>query len=114
MDRRGRGGRREQGACLSRLPQEAVPTAAEVPGGGFSSTPMALLDEQRRKYARFWKPAMGPYSYDWSPCEELPIMAPEELRAASRTFKRRAATTFDGFHPRHFAELSDGASRLWR
>ncbi len=97
--------------AFSRLPQEAVPAAAEVPGAAMSSTPEALLDEQRRKYAGLWRPANGPYEYAWGEADELPSLTPKQLREASRTFKRKTACTFDGFHPRHFAEMSDGALR---
>ncbi len=93
--------------AYSRLPQEVVAAAAEVPGGGFSSAPMALLEEQRRKFCRLWRPAAGPYRYDWDASEELPCLTPAQLREASRSFKRRTAQTFDGFHPRHFSELAD-------
>ncbi len=97
--------------AYSRLPQEVLPTAADVPGAAMSSTPEALLDEQRRKYGRMWRPADGPYTYHWNNVDELPLITPDEMREASRSFKRRTARTYDGFHPRHFAELSDGALR---
>ncbi len=95
--------------AYTRLPQEVVAAAAEIPGGGFSSAPTALLEEQRRKYCRLWKPAPAPYRYDWGPAEELPMLTVDQLREASQSFKRRTAQTFDGLHPRHFASLSDDA-----
>ena len=40
---------------------------------------------------------------------ELPPITVEELREASLSFKRTTASTYDGFHVRHFAMLSDEA-----
>ena len=46
------------------------------------------------------------------PCRQpLPAISPEEIRAASRTFKRNTSRSADGFHVRHFALLSDEALR---
>ncbi len=95
--------------AYSRLPQQAVPVAAKVPGGAVSAAPEALLDEQRRKYRELWRPSHKPFVYDWGPADELPLLTAEELRRAAKSFRERTAQTFDGFHPRHLGDLSDGA-----
>ncbi len=95
--------------AYSRLPQQALPTAAKLPGGAVSAAPEALLDEQRCKYRALWKPSPRPYSYSWHDVSELPILSAEQLREAARSFKERTSITFDGFHPRHLGDLSDDA-----
>ncbi len=95
--------------AFTRLPQRADTAAVETPGGAMSSTPDALLDHQRRKYAELWRPAQAPFAYVWRDKDELPIMTPHHLREAAKTFKWKTAVTYDGFHPRALAALSDGA-----
>eukprot|EP00974_Lingulodinium_polyedra_P049718 4781207-Lingulodinium_polyedra.AAC.1 len=54
-----------------------------------------------------------PGAIEW-PLPPLPVPkppSPKELRAVSLSFKLDT-TEPDGFHPRHFAMLSDGALRV--
>jgi len=44
--------------------------------------------------------------------EELEWIAPDQWRAASRTFPIKTASTFDGFHCRHIGMLSDDTLEL--
>ncbi len=39
--------------------------------------------------------------------QQLPRVTVDEFRAVLRSFPKRTAQTFDGFHPRHFDLLSD-------
>ncbi len=95
--------------AFSRLPQQAVPVAAKLPGGAISAAPEALLEEQRAKYRTLWKPYPRPFNYNWHDVSELPVLTADQIRQAAKTFKERTAITFDGFHPRHLGDLSNGA-----
>ncbi len=95
--------------AFTRLPQEAVPSAVTIGGSAVSSTPEALLTSQRDRFRSLWKPSPRQFFYEWNDKSELPRITPEQLRHASRSFKTQTATTYDGFHPRHFACLSDDA-----
>ncbi len=46
--------------AFSRIPQEVVPSAVATEGGAMSSTPGALMETQREKYRKLWRPAHGP------------------------------------------------------
>ncbi len=101
-------GARRAHAC-TRLPQEAVPTAAKMQGGTMSSRPEALLGAQRDKFRAHWRPADGAYHYKWPSRDELPLQSPGHLRETALTFPWKTASTFDGFHPRQLADLTDDA-----
>ncbi len=98
--------------AFSRLPQEVIPEAVELVRGTMSGTPEDLLAAQRNKYRELWKPAQGPFHYKWRDKDELPQLTPEQLRTASSSFRARTAQTYDGFHPRQLACLSDDALRI--
>ncbi len=93
--------------AFSRTPEAWVPTVEKTSGGALSCAPEALLNGQRDKYKRLWRPAAGPIKYQWQKVDELPIMTPAGIREAAKTFKRSTATTFDGLHPRQVAHLCD-------
>ncbi len=95
--------------AYSRTPQEVIPEAVRFEGGAMTSTPEALMEAQRTKYRALWRPAQGPYRYDWSDKSELPRLTAAQLRAVALTFPKKTSQTFDGFHPRQFAFLSDAA-----
>ncbi len=103
----------DQGAsnahAYTRLPKAWAPTVAELPDGSASSSVDDLMEEQRLKFKRLWRPVERPYRYDWDDAEELPALNAEQLREAANTFAARTSTTFDGFHPRYIGRLSDGA-----
>ncbi len=94
--------------AFCRAPEAWVPTTAEPSqGGAMSCSPEALLEAQREKHKRLWRPADGPFRYVWGPMDELPALTPAELRDSSKTFKRSTATTYDGIHPRQVSHLCD-------
>ncbi len=98
--------------AYSRLPQEVIPEAVEDARGTMTGTPEELLTAQRNKYRELWKPAQGPFHYKWRNKDELPQLTPEQLRTASSSFRARTAQTYDGFHPRQLACLSDSALQI--
>ncbi len=96
--------------AFSRLPTGWTPTTAAVEGGAISSSPDALLEAQRAKYRAYWKPVNAPFRYVWDQVDdELPLLEPHELRQTALSFAWKTTQTYDGFHPRQIAHLSDGA-----
>ncbi len=94
--------------AFCRAPVAWTPTVtAPEEGTAFVSTPEAQLQAERDKYRTLWRPAEGPIRYRWDSTDELPLLQPDDLRAAGKTFKRRTATTYDGLHPRQVAHLGD-------
>ncbi len=47
--------------------------------------------------------------YAWSQRCALPRLRPAQLMSASQAIKKNSTATYDGFHPRHFGLLSEGA-----
>ncbi len=94
---------------FSRLPQQWRPEVVETPSGRLASDPASVLAAQRRKYEAMWKADGRPGRYAWTEREALPRLQPEELREASRLFKRRTAVAYDGLHCRHYSLLGDEA-----
>ena len=47
-----------------------------------------------------------------STAPELPQLTPDYLRRVSKTFPLTTAATYDGFHVRHYALLSDQALQV--
>ena len=47
----------------------------------------------------------------WMSVTHLPIVEPEVIRKVAASFDGNTAQTFDGYHPRHYALMSDGALR---
>jgi len=47
------------------------------------------------------------YASPWGGAQPLPRISPEEWRQASLLFPAGTAWTYDGFHPRHYALLSE-------
>ncbi len=93
--------------AYSRSPTAWAPSAAQLPDGSSSAAVEDLINEQRAKYTRLWKPADKPFRYQWGDEGELPPITVARLREAAATFSRRTTTTYDGFHPRQLAVLSD-------
>ncbi len=100
------GARRAHAA--TRAPVEWRPTVAVADDGTRSAAPVAILEEARRKYAQYWGAGDRPVEYRWiSGCQPLPRLTPDQLRGASLAFARKTASTYDGWHVRHFGLLSD-------
>jgi hypothetical protein len=93
---------------FSRAPRGWHPTTATSPKGVVSAAPTAILDAMRRKYEEYWSAADAPLKLRWGgTTDELPRLAPAEIRAASLLFARKTASTYDGWHVRHFALIGD-------
>ncbi len=90
-----------------RLPVQWRPTEVVTPEGVRTADPFAVLEDQRAKYSRLWKASDDAGGYRWRERTAMPRLKAEELREASRRFRRRTASTFDGFHCRHYALLED-------
>ncbi len=95
--------------AFSRSPQEWIPTQTRATDDFpyVTSDPIQLHEEQRRTYAQRWEAAAGPQRYEWHDRRALPRMTADCLRQASLQHKPGTAETFDGFHPRHYALLSN-------
>ncbi len=94
---------------FSRLPAEWKPTEVQTQEGAKASDPKAILDHQRTRYKLLWRAEEQPGGYTWTERDALVRLTADELREASRSFKRRTASTFDGFHCRHYALMGNGA-----
>ena len=72
-----------------------------------------ILREEAKKYKSLWGASSVPPSKKYAgnaPCERA---SPDKLRRLSRSFKKRTGVAPDGWHPRHFAQVSDaGLSTL--
>ncbi len=95
--------------AYTRTPTEHVLQSTVDAAGCLSCAPVALLEEQRTKYAEHWRPARGPFQYCWKGGTALPRMAAATIREAALSFPWRTASTYDGLHPRQLANLSDAA-----
>ncbi len=92
-----------------RLPAEWRPSTSTTPQGLPTADPAAILEGQRDKYAKAWADDGDSGWYQCAKREALPRLSPEDLREASRLFKRNTAVAYDGVHVRHYALLSEGA-----
>ncbi len=92
----------------TKIPKGWVPTVATTARGVLSAAPSSTLDAMRATYAADWEADERPVAYRWSgQCDELPRLAPQQLRDASLSFARRTAVTYDGWHVRQFALVGD-------
>ncbi len=85
--------------AYTRTPTAWTPTAAQLPDGSYSGAVEDLLNEQREKYARMWKPASHPFHYQWSGEEELPRISTQRLRSSAATFQILPPPPLMGFTP---------------
>ncbi len=97
-----------------KLPIEWQPTTTLTIDGIITSDPLKVLDGYARKYKKLWEGDDDDDEFvrdqgGWGRRCHLPQPRPEELREASRSFKQRTLVAYDGFHPRHYALLCDGA-----
>ncbi len=100
------GGRHAHAA--TKAPIEWRPTVAVADDGTRSAAPAAILEECRTKYAKYWRAGNRPIEHEWAGgCQPLPRLTAEQLRSASLAFARRTASTYDGWHVRHFGLLCD-------
>ncbi len=95
--------------AYSRLQDAWNPTEVVDSQGILTADPGAILESQRDAYASKWQAAPRQTRYAWRQREALPRLTPAQLRDSSSSFSRATASTYDGFHPRHFGLLSDAA-----
>ncbi len=94
--------------AYTKVPTGWHPTVATSARGIVSAAPSAILHAMRDKYAKYWAAAERPVTYRWPDrCDALPLLTPEQIRSASLSFARRTAVTYDGWHVRQFALVSD-------
>ena len=93
----------------SKANSEWVPCTTISKEGKVIADPLHLLAVEARTLHEAWGASTDPVSQlDFIQEEPRPLgqaFDPERLRAASKTFSARTATTFDGIHPRHFSLL---------
>ena len=87
------------------------PEAAVASGDLCSSDPFSLLAKEASVLADYWKAAEARPDLGISELDEIsppgPPLDAGALRAAAATYSTATASTYDGFHPRSFAALSD-------
>ncbi len=93
-----------------RLPVQWSPTVVEDAQHVYTADPMKLLEAQRREYIGEWQAVETPAARSgWRAMPPLEAMSPAHLRATALQVAERTTQTYDGFHPRHMALLSDPA-----
>ena len=92
---------------FSKLPQPWAPPEVSGPDGARVHDAKGLLEVESGRYSELWAakaPTAGRTSAGNEPCARL---LPAQLRRIARSFKKRTGVAPDGWHPRHFAMLSD-------
>ncbi len=85
--------------------------AVRVPAGGtFTGRPRDALEAERRRLQEVWR--CSEESEPWFQADDaaagaLPPLSVQEFLQAARSFPRRTASTWDGFHPRHYGLLGE-------
>ena len=105
----------------SRLPQAWIPQGVKTTKGITTGDPASLLDDERNKSKNLWKAVDSPpHANDTSGLDKsnlkrdwklacLPPHRASNLREASKSFSPKTSSSYDGFHQRHFAGMSDKA-----
>ncbi len=78
------------------------------PGSPYSGKPLEVLKAERERLSAVWGCTQYRQPYFEAPegsHKDLPALDVEHALRAARTFPRRTAQTWDGFHPRHYAML---------
>ena len=101
---------------------EATTTILE--NGVVTADPLQLLLKDRASWKTIWN--ASDVANKFAPelqsellegtCDHLPLAEPGEIRKAAAQFANGTAQTYDGFHPKHYELMSDGALRcvaLW-
>ncbi len=78
------------------------------PGSQYAGRPLEVLQAERERLMAVWgcSQDMQPWFEAPEGCHsDLPPISLEAAIRVARSFPRRTAQTFDGFHPRHYAML---------
>ncbi len=100
-----------------------TPTTTLRDEGTITADPLELLRHYRNKFRGLWEAAdyddaegadqqQGPADcddLDDNVMQPLPLLLPEQLREAAKSFSASSASTFDGFKLRHYSLLTDEA-----
>ncbi len=86
-----------------------MPTATLATSGVLTADPLALMEAERKKWKKVWNATESAPAEDYSFANRSRLVAvtPAEIRRAALSFSETTATTVDGFHPRHYALLSE-------
>jgi len=68
-----------------------------------------VLKQEEKRYANLWRASDARPDFKCNHFEPCTRPAPGQLRKTSRTFKKRTGVAPDGWHPRHYALMSDDA-----
>ncbi len=97
---------------FTKVPEQWTPTAVgDSELDVLTCDPSVLLDDMRNRYVGKWAAKAGPRRIEWPTREALPRLTEAEVGEASASFAWRTSSTYDGFHPRHWALLSPGAKK---
>ena len=87
-----------------------------TPEGVLSCDPIKLVEAERDKFKDLWEAEESPEGQRRcrpdafrTDSQEMKRHSASNLRQAAKTFSCTTASTYDGFHPRHFHGLSDEA-----
>ena len=101
----------EQGAGAvhkwSKRPEVQIQKIVALQDGTLTAEPLKVLGKERVAYKSLWAASDSPDGTREPACDPLPDPVVEEVRASAKGFKRRTATSLDGFHVRHYGILED-------
>ena len=78
--------------------------------GHFTGRPRDSLQQEKRRLSEVWRCSEEPQPWfcdDTGSYNDLPEIEIQEFLKAARSFPRRTASTWDGFHPRHYGMLTE-------
>lgn len=100
----------------SKLPEACKPSEVTTPEGVLSCVPIELMEAERDKFKDLWKAEDAPEAQRRckpdafrTGSQEMKRHSASNFWEAAKTFSCTTASTYDGFHPRHFDGLSDKA-----
>ncbi len=81
-----------------------------APGGAFTGRPLESLQKEHARLTEVW--GCSEKQDDWFQADaeeysKLQDLTVAEFQRAARSFSRKAASTWDGFHPRHYCLLGE-------
>ena len=77
-----------------------------------SAHPWERLGRQGKTWSKAWATKEEPAAVDSQLLEPAPGLEKKRLQEAAKSFRRDTALSYDGFHPRGFAELCDAGQQV--
>jgi hypothetical protein len=80
----------------------------------FTGKPIDALNHEKDRLSTIWQCESEPHALFEPPPDawlELPEITAEDFIRAARSFPARTAQTWDGFHPRHFAMVTEDQAK---